>query len=1515
MSGKAKTNKPTKKNAPTVEEQYQKMDPHEHVLALPDTYIGGIEEDVQKMWIYNEDTKKLHFKPTKYNPGVYKIFDEVIVNARDHTIRDTTARLIKVDINDETGEITCFNDGQNGIPIVVHKEHNVYLPEMLFGNLLTSGNYHQKGKIVGGKNGLGGTLANIFSSSFYIEVVDHKRKLKYCQHFSNNMYTKEKPKIKDCNDKRSYVLFKFVPDFKRFGIDGLNDDMISLLKKRVYDVAACTDNRVKVYLDGEQLKINSFHDYIGYFYEGEPPSEPIYEEVESEFTIDRKKTKIVTWKVAAIFDPNSGFRHISYVNGICTFHGGKHVDHVLDKVLSGIAEKIKAKHKDLVIKNSQIKDNLTFFIDSVIIDPSFSSQIKDYLTNKVASFGSRYEVSDEFIKNLCKTGIMDEVADLAKFRAEKALVKTDGKKTKNVKGILKLKDAKWAGTRKSKYCTLILTEGDSAKGFAMSGLDVIENGHERYGVFPLKGKLLNVREATVKQLTNNEEIKNIKQIMGLKQNKTYKDISQLRYGRVLILTDQDSVTGDTPLLLKNNDNNIDIKTIDTLTDNWKISPNGKEYSNSTLQIWTDNGWTKIVKVIRHKVQKRIYRVLTHTGVVDVTEDHSLITDNNQEIAPKKCNIGDKLLHSFPKFEDSKNELSNTTITEEEAYDMGFFWADGSVKTKEIDEKYRNLFYDKDKKKKIPIEILNSPLNVKELFFKGYYDGDGCKYSLDKNGSRFFDIDGKIGAHSMYYLCKSIGYDVSINIKESNLKVYTLTITKDHQQFDPYKIQKIIDLGKTEQYVYDLETENHHFQAGVGQMIVHNTDGSHIKGLVINFIHYFWPSLILHDGFVTSMATPIVKGWKKTDTKKKNVKIFYTMTEYSNWKDSLNNPSQWKTKYYKGLGTSTKEEAKECFIDFEKKIISYNWNKDEKEQLIDSDSGNSPLDIDSEDSNDVEEIDNQNTDEDELIDKTNPSHQAITKAFAKNRTNDRKTWLMNYNKDDIIENNVHTIFIDEFIDRDLIHFSNYDNLRSIPSMNDGQKPSQRKIIFGAFKKNILKDEIKVSQLSGSISETSAYHHGEASLQGAIINMAQNYVGSNNINLLFPIGNFGDRMEGGKNSASPRYIYTQLNALTPLIFRNEDEIIYEYVNDDGQIVEPVTYAPIIPLVLVNGTHGIGTGFSTSVPCHNPMETINNLKKIMKDNTFNYMYPWYKGFKGVIEKLNNTTFRSVGIYEIVNNNTIHITELPIGMWTENYQNFLETLVMDDPKKPKNGQILKEYFSKSSDDNVDIEVTFLPGVLQQLIKKNDIKRVMKLTKNINVSNMYLYGSDKVIRKYNSIEEILRDFYKYRLGMYVKRKAAYLKVLENEVDLIKWKVKFLEYIIDGKIIVYSFQKPISKSKVIDKLVELKFPKLSTKVNAEESSKTYSYITSISLFSLTEEELEKLRKELEMKNAEYETYLNTSPEQLWLNELDEFEKMYKVWLKEEMSDDNNNKKKSKGKGKSKSKSKSKGKTKTTVKAA
>lgn len=1141
----------------SVEETFVKKTQLEHIIDIPDTYIGSIEKTDIDTWVYDEVQDKIVYKNIKYIPGLYKIFDEVLVNAIDQHVRtehddkiNNKVTTIKVNFDVDKNIITVMNNGE-GIPIVEHKDHGVWVPELIFGHLLTSSNYDKdEKKITGGKNGYGAKLANIFSKSFKIETVDAERKLKYIQTFEKNMTIKGVPEITKSSVK-PYTIIEFCPDLDRFGVDKLDNDTIQLMKKRVLDITACTNKNVSVFLNDKKLECKTLEKYVNYYLDND--TEKVYEEVS-----DR-------WEIVVAVNPDTKFEQVSFVNGITTLKGGKHVDYVANAIIKKIQAYTSTKgikRKKLDLKPAHIKDNIFIFIRSTIENPAFDSQIKEYLTTPSTKFGSKCEVSDKFIEKLVKTSLIERAMKLSDFKDNLGLQKVSGKKTTAIRGIDKLDDANKAGTNESLKCTLILTEGDSAKALAVAGLSVV--GRDYFGVFPLRGKVLNVRDITLKRVSDNAEINNLVKIMGLKFNSKNKNkeetLKDLRYGRIMIFTDAD------------------------------------------------------------------------------------------------------------------------------------------------------------------------------------------------------------------------------------------------------------------------------------------VDGSHIKGLLMNLFSIFWPELLEIPGFLIALATPILKVKKNKESKE-----FYTMTEFNTWKETIDNVKAWDIKYYKGLGTSTSEEAKSYFMNFDDKNIAY--------AICDNneDIANKELSIDK-----------------------------IELAFDKKRSEDRKSWLKTYDKDNIIEQTQKKVYYHEFIDKELIHFSDYDCKRSIPCLCDGLKPSLRKIMYSCFKRN-LKKEIKVAQLAGYISENSAYHHGEQSLYDSIIGMAQDFVGSNNIELLEPKGQFGCRLAGGNDAASPRYIFTNLSELAFHIFNPLDNPLLEYNEDDGKKIEPLWYIPILPMILVNGSEGIGTGFSTKVPPHNPEEIVKNLINMMDDKPFEKMIPWFRGFKGTVEfkGINDyglEQYTNKGTYKIIDDTTVLVNELPIGKWTDDYKTFLESLLYDKAVEGKtNKQCLVDFSNNSTEKIVNYTLKFKKDELVDLHKGGEIENILKLTdsKYTNYSNMHLYNNKGIICKYDNVEEIMKEFYLIRLVYYSKRKDHMLKVMQRELDVYKSKIRFIEGFISGEINILHKED----EEIEDILVGLEFPKFGNSEDNDESY-SYEYLLGMKIKSLTKKKVEELKKLFENKLAIYNDLLLKSDKDLWKADLTKFLEIYKVKLAE-----------------------------------
>jgi len=1055
--------------------KYEKKTLHLHIMDRSDSYLGSCLPEDREIWVPRGD--RFERSTVKVAPALTKVFDEILVNALDQSSMHASVTKISIDVGDD-GRITISNNGVS-IPVEVHEETGVYIPELIFGHLLTSSNYDDtEERTTGGRNGYGAKLTNIYSKEFRVKVDDTETKKSYQQTWKNNMTELKGAVIKTLTGKTPKVEISWIPDWERFGIKGINDDVKMMFMKRALDAAAWVPSKCKVHYNGSVLNVKDFQNYASRFTE-----QPL-----AHIKQDR-------WEVVVCSSAGSGFRQISFVNGICTEKGGTHVDHVVNQIASEIAKKTK-------LRTSQIRQCMMVFVKAVIINPSFSSQSKHECMSRVQDFGSKFEITPGFMKQVNVT-LEQELLAQAKASEVRELKKTDGTKKNRIMGIPKLDDANWAGTVRSDQCTLIITEGDSAKALAISGLSIV--GRDKYGVFPLKGKPRNVRDLGAKALLANQEFSDLKKILGLQQGKRYTSLSELRYGKLMIMTDAD------------------------------------------------------------------------------------------------------------------------------------------------------------------------------------------------------------------------------------------------------------------------------------------VDGSHIKGLVLNMFDCFWKELI-HLGFVVSMITPVirVKGGKMNES-------FYTELEFLRWLDRVHGgkvPRGATVKYYKGLGTSTSAEAKEYFKELDRLTVKFDRDDDQS--------------------------------------------TSMALAFDKGMADKRKTWLKKPFDGDLIPyGKVQNVSVSDFIHRDLIQFSHADIRRSIPDIRDGLKPSQRKVIFGCMKRN-LKSEVKVAQLSGYISEHTCYHHGEMSLQGTIVGLAQDFMGSNNMNLLEPCGQFGTRLEGGKDHASARYIFTRLTKNAD-IFDSRDNACLTYLKDDGNTIEPEYYIPTLPVILINGAEGIGTGFSCKVPPHNPEDVRNNIKLWLMGKPLKPMRPWFRGFKGTVTSIEDGIWCLRGIYE-VNGKRVTVTELPPGTWTQTYKEFLDSLMEKG--------IIKSYTNHGTEDTVHFEISGYEG--------SDPERDLHLMTTMRSTNMFLHGPDG-IRKYATTNDILEVYMGERIALYGKRKEHLMSSLSIQSGIARDRSSFVEMILGNKIKV------------------LGLPRAEAEANMEKSFSrvdgTFDHLWGLKTSRYTLEAAEALRVESEQLLSQYNTVRDTTVKDMWRSDI------------------------------------------------
>ncbi|PAV84356.1 hypothetical protein WR25_20811 [Diploscapter pachys] len=1116
--------------------EYRRISGEEHALLRPDTYVGSIElvHDTP-MWVY--ENGRVIKRNVTFSPALLKIFDEILVNAADNKFRDPKNMTeIRIKVDQESNVISIWNDGR-GIAVEIHPDEGMYMPSLIFGQMYTSSHYDdQEIKCVGGRNGFGAKLCNIFSTRFEVETVDGKRGLKFRQKWMQNMQCAEEPVIEK-TDEADHTCVTFQPDLGRFHMGGLTSDVCDLFFMRAVEVASTLPN-VTVYYNDQFIQVEDFSSFMRLFFDTESGNQ-IYDVRFSP-----------QWHIG-VAPSNSGYLYNSFVNNIATRKGGTHVDYVMDKLIAILRPELK-KQLAVDVRPQVIRDNLCLFVNCLIDNPSFSSQTKESLTTSPSKFGSSFDFkAKDILKWADSVGLIEQIVEQItadKQRAQRKKVRKPSKDD-HLYDIAKLEDAVWAGSGKdgAKQCTLILTEGDSAKALAIAGLQVV--GREKYGVFPLRGKLLNVSELTPGRILESAELKSVIRILGLQFDKKYETEEErngLRYGRILLLTDQDD--------------------------------------------------------------------------------------------------------------------------------------------------------------------------------------DGC----------------------------------------------------------------------------------------------------HIRALVLNVIYRFWPRLI-QSGFVTSLHTPLIKA-KLGST----VLNFYSTKEFEVWqKKEEENADAYTVKYYKGLGTSTSAEAREYFRNLEERIIVY--------------TGTSEADT-----------------------------EAMKVAFEREQTEERKKWLaVREGKQEEVEpaECSNSVSLKDFINGDLREYGIANMRRSIPNVMDGLKPSQRKILYTLMKQPESR-EVKVSQLAGLVAQTQAYHHGEVSLTSAIVKLAQNFVGSNNVPLLEGVGQFGTRHEGGEDAAAARYIYTKLSSLTRLIFPKSDDNLLEYCQEENLTVEPRWFCPIIPMVLVNGAMGLATGYSTRIPNHDPQKIIEILLQMIEDNgktdgraSFN---PYYEQFKGNILAESDRQFAFYGKAKILEGERknspiikIGISELPVGVWTNRYkENVLRGLIENDK--------IKCFYEQHTQNDVKFILHANKSNLPSRLSTNEnLLKWLKL-RCITSMNMVLFDHNHSIHTYESPVEILQEHFAIRRKLYEERLRR--EVVENEAKFRKVdnQVRFIEFIVDGRL---SLKKK-NKVEIENELRNLGFEENPTK-KLKGQAAGLSYLLNTTFEQMTEEELSKLRESRRQKEEEWKLAEGDDWKQRWTKELNTLQKSFK----------------------------------------
>jgi DNA gyrase/topoisomerase IV subunit B len=1425
-----------------VESRYKKLSQREHILLRSGMYIGETKKTIEEKWVFDIEKEKIQKKVVEYSPAFLKLFDEILTNATDHSFRDKTLTQIKININIETGEISVYNNGE-GIPVVIHKEHKIYVPELIFGHLLSGENYNDNTKrIGGGMNGLGATLVNIYSTKFKVETVDANNKLKFEQVFKNNMLEKSEPKITKTNVK-SFTRITYITDFKRFGMNMIDTDTLSLLLKRVYDAIVCTDKKIVIYYNDKKINGKGLIDYIKYY------------DKESKIYEQQVLSDNFIWEYIIV--PNDTYEQMSFVNGICTTNGGKHVDCIMTQIITNMKKMLESKKKLNDVKQNMIKERIFIFLRATVINPTFNSQTKEVLTTPIKDFGYKIEISEKFITKVWKSEIIEMIEKSYKLKEQVDLEKTSSSNTrKNKLYIPKLEDAHFAGTSKSKLCTLILTEGDSAKTFAMWGRTII--GSDYYGVFSLKGKILNIRDATTSQLLNNEEFNNIKKIIGLQHNKQYTNVNELRYGKVMLLMDADH---DGSHIVGLFINALHYYWPELLKLNFiqKLKTPIVKIPQKNLEFFTEqdyNKW-KLQNTIKN-IKIKYYKGLGTSQKDDAKNifkrlDELLVNFNYND---EKCNQA--ILLAFSKDKETSANKRKEWLKE---YDKNTY----------LDLNEKNICYS---------DFIN-----KELIHFSNYDNirsipqlmDGLKPSQRK---------------ILFYMLKN---NITKSIKVAQLSGYVSAETSYHHGEASLQ-QAIISMAQDfigTNNINLLYPDGNHGCLDPYTKIVVENGVKYAKDIKIN-------DKVLGDDGNLRTVLQITKG------KDTMYKIYYTKTEYYIVNSQHILTLKYKTKSSKKFTTIfDKELLKQVkvkniqknsniidikvedylklpqYIKMKFKNVYYNrileWNTNLKIKIPPYIYANwlmcrltkSKIELKCLDSYIKWKV---------YCDDKNIQ---MTKGYVnKNIFRLSGKWSDVLNDMKYLTNHYNNI-PPEYI------YTDYEmRLEFIYGLIDGRckmKNSWCKIdlkqckeLYSSiikllktlplrYKVNVCKTKFKnynysiwinLNQIKKNKSNIlyKVQEIGYGSYVGFEIDGNKRFVIETS-NMKYIITH-NSRLLGGKDAASPRYIYTYLNEITSKIFDKKDVKLLKNIEDDGIIVEPEYYIPIIPLVLVNGCEGIGTGYSTFIPPCNPKEIVLNIKRKINNEKLIDLQPYYKNFKGTIVKLDNNKYQIKGKWTR-KMNTIIITELPIGIWLTTYKEMIEKKIKDE-----NASQITDIKNMSIDENTNIKIiiTFKSSeILDKLEKNNELESLLKLVKTLSTNNMYLFLKSS-LKKYNTLNDIFLDYYELRLEYYRYRKLLIQKELQDELNILQQKLKFITEFINGDIII--IHKEIDE--IHTQLHNRKY------ILFQDS---YDYLTNMQIKSLTKTKITELTKIVELKTKELEKLQKSTEYELWLNDLDAIEKL------------------------------------------
>ena len=1466
---------------PKEKQRYVKLDPIQHILQRADMYVGSTRTRDIEEFVVVDDKYHIEKKTISISPAILRIFIEPLSNAIDNLARSQQGKFkmtkISIHINENTGETSIWNDGDH-IPIELHSEEKCYNHTMIFGELRTGSNYDDKEDRINiaGRNGIGikaclkkGTLVPKFSGEFTpvedIKIGDYligddgmPRKVLAQLEGTGKLYEVSQAKGLSYTVNENHILTLLMPEHKvifwnstKYGwsVLWLDSKQHKICKKTIqagnHNKLVCEQRKHPTLTDDVKIARKKIEKFI--------------QSIPDDNTLDisiqdyMKLPKFTQSKLAGFFGSCVQWKEQNvpldpYVLGL--FLGGsqkeqddnKYIpqDYLVNSrdirlaVLAGLVDSSGYVTKDVIrivqgLNNTRLVGDIIFLVKSL-----------GFMCNHIK------KTQEEYI-NIFGDGVQD----IPTVNPGKNCSTVLKRKVLN-SGKIYIKEVETG--------EYIGFEVDGNNRFVLKDFTVTHNCNVFSKVFTVES-VDPVNKKLFKQTWKNN-MTDVGQpvVIASKQTRGYTKVTYIpdftRFGLERYTQDILSVYKryivDSAMITKLNVNyNDEPIPVEILVDYAKLysSVELKEY----LYVKTSDCEVVLTPSNNFEAISFANGVCTTSGGTHVDAwceaiFRPLIKRLNKKGKPQ-VNVGDvkKFFRLFVVATVKKPEFDSQSKLKLE----------GPIVEAEINAKHLAIIA-----KWSVMERLEDIVRMKEMSVlkkterkkRGYEPVAGLQPANNEGGKKGRDCTLILveGDSAETYAAAGIpegafgkkGRDwfgiMGLRGKVLNCRKATAaSIAKNKVVTDIIRALGI-------QYGIDYTIEENFQKLRYGRVLIicdADVDGNHISALIQNMFHFLFPSLLKREeSFLTAMQTPIVRVKDK---------LFYDEQEYHRYATKLASEGKkindHDKKYFKGLGTSNEDDVLETFG---KKLIRF--VDDEK------------------------------------------SFENMNKVFGK-KADARKDWLLNWDPTKSIihwngeEKEELAITFSDFIDGELIKFSMDDCGRSIPNLMDGLKQGHRKVLYTCFKKKSLrysnKKTMKVAQLAGLVAYETEYHHGETILFKTITGMANAFVGSNNIPFLFRDGQFGSRSAGGKDAANGRYIFTKLDALTRTIFHPDDDELLEYTEDDGKRVEPKYYVPIIPTILVNGCIvGIGTGWSCNVPCYNPLDLVDAIKAwLNKENSTSVLpelKPWYRGHTGNMT-YDGKRFISWGTSEKDEKGKIHVTELPVGYWTNDFAEKLEEM--------KAKKEIANYKNHSTPKTIDFTITE---------NKDGEECDLGLHTYIHTTNMVLFSEQGTLKKYDSIEEIIDMYCQIRYVYYTKRKENNLKKFERQIKLLGNKKRFLEEVRDGELKLFNMVKGKRQSRktaeIVTELEQRGYDKDddNEKEEKEEEDKEeedeiktvkksghgYEYLLRLQISSITAEKIEKLKNDIASNIRDRDSLKGTSEKELWVKDLDSFLEEYHPYV-------------------------------------